>query len=204
MTFVRFSAESSALPKRTMTEPLGYDGFLGAGGVVTTGVVTGDDGAGADGEDTGVLVCCFGCVFLTAAAFFAFLTFLGCLTASGVNGSLRAPSTRRRRERSAVDAFATTGVASASSFFAVSAGADVLGSGGGTAALRDGRIGTAARAATSSTATGHSRRRTSWRQVVVRAFIALLRQSRWSWNPATRASTACWRSRPTRKRRPRS
>src|SRR3954468_16546017 len=94
LTFIRTSESAVASPKRTISEPLAYV-FFGLAGV--TGVMTGvlgteTDGLEVVGVEPGVDV-----VAAFLATFFFFLA--GCLIDSGVNGSLRAPRTRRRRER---------------------------------------------------------------------------------------------------------
>src|SRR3954469_9214245 len=120
LTFIRTSESAVASPKRTISEPLAYVffGLAGVTGVVMTGMLgTEIDGLEVVGVELGADVLS---AFL--AAFFAFFFLAGCLIASGVNGSLRAPSTRRRRERCSGVAWSTTGSASVSETLAVAPG----------------------------------------------------------------------------------
>src|SRR3954453_16326667 len=127
LTFIRFSFDAAS-PKRTIRESFSYTFFFGAG---ATGVLGAEvEGAGVDGE---LVDSCFGVagggVFLTVLTFLTALCFF--FAAAGVNGSLRTPSTRRRRERSSAEALATTGSASASSAFADCSAGALAGCSGG-------------------------------------------------------------------------
>src|SRR3954454_18519117 len=95
LTFIRTSESAVASPKRTISEPLAYVffGFAGGTGVMTGVLGTEIDGLEVVGVELGVDV-----VAAFLATFF-FFSLAGCLIDSGVNGSLRAPRTRRRRER---------------------------------------------------------------------------------------------------------
>ena len=153
-----------ASPKATVTESAGqvFSGATGAAGAVVSGAGAAADPPLRRGRRGGRSLC-------RLAGF-------GTL-AVGLKMSWRTPRTRRRLPPASSVATDTIGSAASTRWLSAPPGAAAMAAGSGSLASSSG---TAASAPTSSRATGHSRRRTSWRQVSVTMLIGGLPWwSRW-------------------------